>query len=61
MPFVTTAQAAKQLGIGLRSLQRWAKDGIVTPDFRTPGGHMRWDVERLREQLRRRRWVDDGG
>jgi excisionase family DNA binding protein len=52
MALVTTAEAAKQLGVATRTLQRWAADGLVTPDLVTPGGHQRWDVERLREQLR---------
>lgn len=52
MPYVTTGQAAKLLGVSIRSLQQWVKDGLLEPDHRTPGGHMRWDVERLRAELR---------
>jgi len=51
-PAVTTGEAARALGVGLSTLQRWAHDGLVTPAFRTPGGHFRWDVGALREQLR---------
>src|SRR6184192_3283346 len=56
---VTTGQAAKELGISARSLARWAHEGAVTPDLVTPGGHFRWDVERLREQLRGQRQRDE--
>ncbi|HWO62210.1 MAG TPA: MerR family transcriptional regulator [Umezawaea sp.] len=49
---VTTSEAAKQLGVGTSTLQRWAKDNVVSPDLVTPGGHMRWAVEHLRDQLR---------
>lgn len=52
MALVTTAEAAKQLGVATRTLQRWASEGLVTPDLVTPGGHQHWDVERLRAQLR---------
>ena len=52
MPYVTTTQAAKALGVSRRAMQMWVKEGLIEPDHRTPGGHMRWDVERLREQLR---------
>jgi excisionase family DNA binding protein len=52
MALVTTAEAAKQLGVATRTLQRWASEGLVKPDLVTPGGHQRWDVEHLREQLR---------
>lgn len=50
---VSTGEAARTLGIDRRSLQRWVKDGLVHPDATTVGGHMRWDVERLRAELRR--------
>lgn len=52
MPYVTTGEAAKALGVSIRSLQQWAKDGLILPDYVTPGGHMRWDVERVRAELR---------
>ena len=54
MPYVTTGQAAKALGVSIRSLQQWVKDGLLEPDHRTPGGHMRWDVERVRDELAHR-------
>ena len=49
---VTTGQAARELGIHPSTLTRWADAGLATPDFVTAGGHMRWDVERLRAELR---------
>ncbi|AEA27944.1 regulatory protein MerR [Pseudonocardia dioxanivorans CB1190] len=52
MPYVSTGEAARALGVSMRSLQQWAKDGLIEPDFRTVGGHMRWDVERVRAELR---------
>ncbi len=50
---VSTSQAARELGVSARSLARWTKEGKITPDLTTPGGHHRWDVERLREQIRK--------
>jgi DNA-binding transcriptional MerR regulator len=50
---VHTSEAAKALGISARSIARWAAEGRITPDLVTPGGHMRWDIENLRQQLRR--------
>lgn len=44
---VSTGEAARMLGVNLRTLQRWASEGQIKPDWITPGGHMRWDVERL--------------
>lgn len=51
-PYVTTGKAARELGIGLATLQRWAHEGTVTAAYRTPGGHFRWDLDDLRNQLR---------
>ncbi|HWO62208.1 MAG TPA: MerR family transcriptional regulator [Umezawaea sp.] len=56
---VTTAVAAKELGVATRTIQRWVTEGMVTPDLYTPGGHMRWDVERLKSELRAKRLRDE--
>lgn len=55
--YVTTGQAADALGVSAVTLQRWAHAGLVTPAYRTPGGHFRWQLDGpggLREQLRTR-------
>lgn len=52
---VATGVAAKAIGVGHSTLARWWKDGEVTPALVTPGGHARWDIEELREQLRAQR------
>jgi excisionase family DNA binding protein len=51
-PFVTTTEAARALGVSPRTLAGWAADGKVTPALQTAGGHYRWDVTELRQQLR---------
>lgn len=60
--FVTTSEAARELSVHVRSLQRWVRQGLISPDYFTPGGHARWDVERLRGELRNpsRRRPDSG-
>lgn len=57
---VSTAVAAAELGVSVRTLQQWAHDGAVIPDVVTPGGHARWDIDRLRRELRDQRRRDDG-
>ena len=47
---MTTGEAAKTLGINATTLQRWAHAGLVTPAWRTAGGHMRWDLDELQRQ-----------
>jgi 8-oxo-dGTP diphosphatase len=49
--YLTTGQAAKALGLNITTLQQWAKEGLVTPAFTTPGGRMRWTVDGLLAQL----------
>jgi excisionase family DNA binding protein len=49
---VSTGEAARRLGVNLRTLQRWASDGLITPDWITPGGHMRWNVDRLLGEIK---------
>lgn len=53
--YVSTGEAAKAIGVDRRTLQRWAAEGAVEPALVTNGGHQRWDVEDLKEQLRRNR------
>ncbi|MEU7813870.1 MerR family DNA-binding transcriptional regulator [Pseudonocardia sp. NPDC049154] len=49
---VTSGQLAKELGLSLRTIQRYIASGAITPELRTPGGHTRWDPEKVRRQLR---------
>lgn len=49
---LTTAEAARHLGISRRTLSRWAAEGTLRPAMITPGGRYRWNLEHLREQLR---------
>jgi predicted site-specific integrase-resolvase len=48
---VTTAVAARALGVAGSTLWRWQKAGHVTPAFTTMGGQARWDVDDLRRQI----------
>ncbi|RIQ36982.1 MerR family transcriptional regulator [Jiangella rhizosphaerae] len=49
---VATGVAAKAVGVDPTTLMRWWHKGLVTPEYVTPGGHARWDLEKLKEQLR---------
>jgi hypothetical protein len=50
---VSTQQAARTLGLHPRTVWRRVKAGKLAPDLYTPGGQMRWDVDRLRAELAR--------
>lgn len=49
---VPTGVAAKRIGVDRGTLQRWWQQGDVTPALVTAGGHARWDLEILMQQLR---------
>ncbi len=49
--YLTSAEAADALAIGVSTLQAWAARGIIIPAWRTPGGHARWDLADLERQL----------
>ena len=58
---LTTGDAAREMHVHPRTFRRWVADGWITPTATTGGGHYRWDVEAVREQLtaRRDRQADD--
>lgn len=51
MELVTTGALAKALGVSRAAVNRWVGTGLLVPDVTTPGGHHRWNVDRVREQL----------
>ena len=50
---VNTAELARALGLAPRTIQKYRQEGTLTPDLESAGGHARWDVERVRAELRR--------
>jgi excisionase family DNA binding protein len=57
---LTTAQAAQQLGVSRRTLARYAERGQLAPTLVLPSGHLRWNLEDVRRQLRALRAPGDG-
>ncbi len=48
---VPTPEAAKALGVSPRTLQRYVRAGLVTPEITLPSGQYRWNVAKLRRQI----------
>jgi DNA-binding transcriptional MerR regulator len=48
---VSSAAAARALGVNRSTLWRWQQAGVVRPASRTSGGHARWNLDQLIEQL----------
>ncbi|MGH3867542.1 MAG: MerR family DNA-binding transcriptional regulator [Pseudonocardiaceae bacterium] len=64
MTLITTGRLAAELGVSRSAVLKWHRAGLitpelVTPELVTPGNHLRWDAERVREQLRARRQRDE--
>jgi len=49
---MTTGEVARALGVATTTVQRWVKRYGLRPAQTTPGGHMRWDFDDLKVQLR---------
>ena len=47
---VPISKASKELGVSIDTLRRWEKEGRITSE-RTPGGHRRYDLEKLRQTV----------
>ena len=56
---LSTAEAARAIGVSPRSLSRWVSEGKVKPNIRTPGGQARFDLDDLKGQLHAWRLEDD--
>jgi len=54
---IRTAEAARALSVDPSTLSRWARQGLVKPTLKTAGGQARWNLDDLREQVRR---ITDG-
>jgi DNA-binding transcriptional MerR regulator len=55
---VTTGQLAVQLGVSRSAVLKWYRAKLISPEVITPGGHLRWDPDRVRTQLREQRERD---
>lgn len=44
------SEAAKELGVSVGTLRRWEKEGLITSE-RTPKGHRRYDLNKLRNEV----------
>ena len=45
---VPISRASKELGVSIDTLRRWEREGKINSD-RTPGGHRRYDLDKLRK------------
>jgi hypothetical protein len=49
---LTSSQVAAALGLSRRSIARYVANGWITPELITPGGQYRFDLKRVKTELR---------
>jgi excisionase family DNA binding protein len=57
--YVSTTEAAEQLGVAVRTVQLWVERGVLTA-WKTPGGHRRIDAAAVRRLLVERQRATTG-
>ncbi|MGH8919436.1 MAG: NUDIX domain-containing protein [Actinomycetes bacterium] len=48
---LSTSAAARAVGVDRSTLWRWIKHGYIQPHTRTAGGHLRWNPQRLQDEI----------
>jgi len=51
MQYCSIGELSLVLGVAVSTLRRWDREGRISPDGRTPGGHRRYRVDRVLKQL----------
>ncbi|OZM83585.1 AlpA family transcriptional regulator [Pseudonocardia sp. MH-G8] len=49
---ISTGEVARAVGLSRQTIQRYMREGLLTPVFTTTGGHARWRLDEVLEQLR---------
>ena len=49
--FLSIGQASQSLGVAVSTLRRWERLGVVAAAYRTAGGHRRYSLRTLKDQL----------
>ncbi|MGW1681654.1 helix-turn-helix domain-containing protein [Saccharopolyspora sp. NPDC002376] len=60
---ITSSEVARELGVARQTVNRWVREGVITPTIVTAGRQGRFDIEEVKRQLRehgqRQREQDD--
>ena len=49
--YISVGQAAEVIGVSISTLRRWEYEESFKPDFRTKGGHRRYDLSRIEHEF----------
>ncbi|GAA0516687.1 hypothetical protein GCM10011581_46680 [Saccharopolyspora subtropica] len=49
---ITSSEVARELGVARQTVNRWVREGVITPIIVTAGGQGRFDIEEVKRQLR---------
>lgn len=49
---VSSGEVARELGVAVQTVSRWVRRGWIRPEYVTPGGQARFDLDTVKAQLR---------
>lgn len=49
--YIRIGQVAKLVGVSQTTIRRWEEQGILTPAYRTPGNHRRYEYKQVQQDL----------
>jgi DNA-binding transcriptional MerR regulator len=52
---ITTGEVARAVGLSRQTIQRYQREGLLTPVFVTTGGHARWRLPDVLDELKKLR------
>ena len=58
MAYLTTKAFADEIGVTIRTVERWRQDGSFVPERRTRGGHSRYSEDQV-EQFKLKRLMKE--
>ncbi|MGH3796163.1 MAG: helix-turn-helix domain-containing protein [Pseudonocardiaceae bacterium] len=50
---LTSSEVADALGLSRQTIARYVREGWIVPTLTTPGGQYRFDLDKVREELRK--------
>lgn len=57
--WISTGELAELLAVSTRTIERWVEEGLIEYEYRTPGGHYRFDGAKVLKKLRDQRQRDE--
>ena len=57
--YISIGKTAEVIGVSISTLRRWEEEELFKPDFRTKGGHRRYDLSRIEHEFLNKNTSED--